>query len=103
MSYNGGLDYGLLGDFDAIPDIDVVADGLEAALAELLTAARGGEPTRPRASTDGNGTAAAAHRGSNGGPAPIVPAHGRTRRGPASDMRAKREHGSRAVRRHTDQ
>jgi WS/DGAT/MGAT family acyltransferase len=103
MSYNGGLDYGLLGDFDAIPDIDVVADGLEAALAELLTAAHGGKPTRPRASTDGNGTAAAAHRGSNGGPAPIVPAHGRTRRGPASDMRAKREHGSRAVRRHTDQ
>ena len=41
MSYNGGLDYGLLGDYDAMPDIDVVADGIEASLAELLAAARG--------------------------------------------------------------
>ena len=41
MSYNGGLDYGLLGDYDAMPDIDIVADGIEASLAELLAAARG--------------------------------------------------------------
>ncbi|MHB1569585.1 MAG: WS/DGAT/MGAT family O-acyltransferase, partial [Solirubrobacteraceae bacterium] len=27
MSYNGGLDYGLLGDYDAMPDLDVVATG----------------------------------------------------------------------------
>src|SRR4029077_15352910 len=26
MSYNGGIDYGLLGDYDALPDIDVIAD-----------------------------------------------------------------------------
>jgi WS/DGAT/MGAT family acyltransferase len=103
MSYDGGLDYGLLGDFDAMPDIDVVADGLGAALEELLTAAHGGKPTRARASTNGDGTAAAAQHGSNGGPAPIVPVHGRTKRGPAADMRAKRERGSHAVRRRTDQ
>ena len=30
MSYNGGSDYGLLGDFDALPDIDVIAEGIEA-------------------------------------------------------------------------
>src|SRR6202022_3909735 len=41
MSYNGGIDYGLLGDYDALPDIDVVAEGIEASLAELLDAARG--------------------------------------------------------------
>ena len=52
MSYNGGLDYGLLGDYDALPDIDVIADGIDASLEELLDAARaraasnGGEKSR---------------------------------------------------------
>jgi WS/DGAT/MGAT family acyltransferase len=36
MSYNGGLNFGLLGDFDGLPDIDVIADGLGAALEELV-------------------------------------------------------------------
>ena len=41
ISYNGGVSFGLLGDFDALPDIDLIADGIAAALAR----ARG---TRPR-------------------------------------------------------
>ena len=104
MSYNGGLDYGLLGDYDAMPDISVVADGIETALAELLAAARGGGPRRAAASANG-GTAVAGRdhtNGSNGGPAPIVPVHGRAKRGPAADMRAKRERGSRSARRRSD-
>jgi diacylglycerol O-acyltransferase len=44
MSYNGNVDFGLLGDYDAMPDIDFVADALEEALAELLDAARAGAP-----------------------------------------------------------
>jgi len=48
MSYNGALDYGLLGDYDALPDIDVIAAGLEDALGELLAAARGGGRRPPR-------------------------------------------------------
>ena len=40
MSYNGHMNFGLLGDYDAMPDIDVVADGIEAALAELVERAR---------------------------------------------------------------
>jgi diacylglycerol O-acyltransferase / wax synthase len=40
MSYNGRVDFGLLGDYDALPDIDVVAHALEDALDELLEAAR---------------------------------------------------------------
>jgi diacylglycerol O-acyltransferase / wax synthase len=105
MSYNGGLDYGLLGDYDAMPDIDVVADGIEASLAELLAAARG-RAGRTRAggrgaASHGNGTAPADTPAvKDGGPAPIVPAdHARrSKRGPAADMRAKRERGSRPVR-----
>jgi diacylglycerol O-acyltransferase / wax synthase len=115
MSYNGGLDYGLLGDYDAMPDIDLVAEGIEASLAQLLGAARGGDVAVPR-----RGTAAATEvtqgsvkptgkprrtssTGANGGPAPIVPpAHGRAKRGPAADMRAKRERGSRPARKRSD-
>jgi WS/DGAT/MGAT family acyltransferase len=40
MSYNGAIEYGLIGDYDALSDIDVVADGIDRALAELLDAAR---------------------------------------------------------------
>ncbi len=40
MSYNGKLDFGLLGDYDAMGDLDVFGDYLEESLAELLKAAR---------------------------------------------------------------
>jgi WS/DGAT/MGAT family acyltransferase len=40
MSYNGAINFGLLGDYDALADIDRVADGLERELADLLTRAR---------------------------------------------------------------
>jgi diacylglycerol O-acyltransferase / wax synthase len=100
MSYNGGLDYGLLGDYDALPDIDVVADGIEASLAELLAAARGRHPQPAPAASNGDAAVGAAPV--NGGPAPIVPLeHGRPTRGPAADMRAKRERGSRPPRKRT--
>jgi diacylglycerol O-acyltransferase / wax synthase len=40
MSYNGKIDFGLLADYDAMPDIDAFAAHLEESLAELLAAAR---------------------------------------------------------------
>jgi hypothetical protein len=39
MSYDGQVNIGLLGDYDAMPDIDLIAKGLNAALTELLEAA----------------------------------------------------------------
>jgi WS/DGAT/MGAT family acyltransferase len=39
MSYDGGMDFGLLGDYDAMPDLDALGEYVEAALAELVTAA----------------------------------------------------------------
>ncbi len=39
MSYNGGMNFGLLGDYDVLPDIQKIADGISAALAELVTLA----------------------------------------------------------------
>jgi WS/DGAT/MGAT family acyltransferase len=39
MSYNGGMDFGLLGDFDAMPDLDALGDMFEEARDELVSAA----------------------------------------------------------------
>ena len=39
MSYDGQVNIGLLGDLDAMPDIEFIADGLNASLDELLEAA----------------------------------------------------------------
>jgi diacylglycerol O-acyltransferase / wax synthase len=40
MSYNGQLNFGLLGDFDALPDIDALADSLARELRALVDGAR---------------------------------------------------------------
>jgi diacylglycerol O-acyltransferase / wax synthase len=54
MSYNGGMNFGLLGDYDALADIDTVAAGIEDAIAELvaLAGSADGEPA-----ADANGRA----------------------------------------------
>jgi diacylglycerol O-acyltransferase / wax synthase len=39
MSYNGGIDFGLLGDYDAVPDLDEIGEHLQSSLAELVAAA----------------------------------------------------------------
>ena len=38
MSYNGRINFGILGDYDAIPDIQVIADGLSDSRDDLLDA-----------------------------------------------------------------
>jgi WS/DGAT/MGAT family acyltransferase len=39
MSYNGGINFGLLADYDAIDDVDEIAKGIEESIAELAVAA----------------------------------------------------------------
>ena len=39
MSYNGEINFGLLGDYDALYDLEGISQGIEAAIAELLAAA----------------------------------------------------------------
>jgi diacylglycerol O-acyltransferase / wax synthase len=46
MSYNGRIDFGLVADYDALPDVDDVAAALEGAIGELATLA--GMPAKPR-------------------------------------------------------
>ena len=53
MSYNGCVDFGLLGDYDAMPDLDVFADYLDDALAELMEAAGAGRPAKRARETGG--------------------------------------------------
>jgi len=115
MSYDGGLDFGLLGDYDALSDIDLIAEGIDAVLAQLLAIARGQAGAGAGSRTSGaSGRAATARASSaaappeaprtdgtgNGRPAPIVPSgHRRPQRGPAADMRAKRQRGGPARKR----
>jgi hypothetical protein len=49
MSYDGHLGFGLLGDYDALPDLDKIALDLQAAIASLAKAAG----VRPRAGRSG--------------------------------------------------
>jgi WS/DGAT/MGAT family acyltransferase len=48
MSYNGRMDFGLLGDYDALDDLEVLEQALKDSLAELVDAAGGGKPRRRR-------------------------------------------------------
>ena len=45
MSYNGQLNFGLSGDYDALADIDTLADELRSSIEEIVAAA--GEPVSP--------------------------------------------------------
>jgi diacylglycerol O-acyltransferase / wax synthase len=40
MSYNGQMNFGLLGDFDALPDIDLIGERIDVELAALVSLAR---------------------------------------------------------------
>ncbi len=68
MSYDGGIDYGLLGDYDALPDIDVIADGIRDTLDELLEAAhRKTAASLSRKEADAAKAQVASERAMNGG------------------------------------
>ena len=43
MSYNGGINFGLLADYDAIDDVAEIAAGIERSIAELVEAAAAAE------------------------------------------------------------
>jgi WS/DGAT/MGAT family acyltransferase len=91
MSYNGRVEYGLLGDFDALPDIDVIAEGIDESLAELLAATGTARrrPSPPGAATRPTERAPAQTSGANA--AALLPlSRRRPAGGPAGDMRAKR-------------
>ena len=55
LSYNGQLNFGLVGDYDALADLEVLADELRSAIEELAAAAGapgpGADGAAPRAST----------------------------------------------------
>jgi WS/DGAT/MGAT family acyltransferase len=65
MSYDGHLGFGLLGDYDALPDLEQIAEDVRSSIAALARAA--GVGTRAKASGKGKSTRASAKAGSNGG------------------------------------
>jgi hypothetical protein len=60
MSYNGQMNFGLLGDYDAVPDLDRIADGIDASLAELVALARKQGGSAGNGATGGTSRRAAA-------------------------------------------
>jgi diacylglycerol O-acyltransferase len=63
MSYNGKVDFGLLGDYDAMSDLDALGEHLRASLAELRQAARKASASAARA--NGSGTEASGKAGAS--------------------------------------
>jgi diacylglycerol O-acyltransferase / wax synthase len=60
VSYDGGLNFGVTGDYETAPDINVLCEGIEAGIAELLALsqpppakARTRRPKRPAARPTG--------------------------------------------------
>ena len=43
MSYNGGVNFGLLADYDSMDDVEVIAQAIERSIAELADAAEAAE------------------------------------------------------------
>jgi diacylglycerol O-acyltransferase len=80
LSYDGRIEYGLLGDYDAMSDIEVVAEGIERELHALCRAAEE-RSERGRVPTGEPEERSAAI---------LAPPVGRSARGPAADMRARR-------------
>jgi diacylglycerol O-acyltransferase len=67
MSYNGLIHFGLVGDYDALADLDALAANLREAIAELVDAARDVDPApRPRRARDTAAKLAQAPAASNG-------------------------------------
>jgi diacylglycerol O-acyltransferase / wax synthase len=52
MSYNGGVNFGLLADYDSMDDLDVIADGIERSIAGLLEAAQAQAELAPEAGAE---------------------------------------------------
>jgi diacylglycerol O-acyltransferase / wax synthase len=50
ISYNGWLNFGLLGDYDAMPDLETLSDAVEASIDELVTMAQDERRRRERSS-----------------------------------------------------
>ncbi len=64
MSYNGKIDFGLLGDYDAMEDITFVAEGIEAEIKQLLEAAKEVEKdAKAKGKAGANGKRATAQSG----------------------------------------
>jgi hypothetical protein len=51
MSYDGGMDFGLLGDYDAMPDLEELGTLLSESVEELLALSTRERTSRPRTSS----------------------------------------------------
>jgi hypothetical protein len=71
MSYNGRMNFGLLGDLDAMPDLENVVRGLQHSLDELRQAAGIETPATVEAPPEGTGLPSAAASNGASEPSPM--------------------------------
>ena len=71
FSYCGRLFFGITGDYDTVTDIDVLRDGIEAGMRELVVAAGGATGGAPRASKKRAPRASPGHSRSSDGQAAV--------------------------------
>ena len=57
MSYNGGINFGLLADYDAMDDVQEISDGIESSIGELLREAAADRAAEPAAVGNGSSSA----------------------------------------------
>jgi hypothetical protein len=60
LSYNGQLNFGLVADYDALADVEVLADELRASIEDLAEAAGASAPSPPPKETGKRGSRARA-------------------------------------------
>jgi diacylglycerol O-acyltransferase / wax synthase len=65
MSYDGEMNFGLLGDFDALPDLESIGDSIKSELAVLVDIARERAADKDQAATGVDGQARQGRRTRN--------------------------------------
>jgi hypothetical protein len=63
MSYHGQMNFGLLGDYDALPDIDMIGESIRSELGVLLTRAAAVSASAAHSNGHGNGGVATPDEG----------------------------------------
>jgi diacylglycerol O-acyltransferase len=90
FSYLGGLNFGVTGDYDSVPDIEVLTRGIELGIAELVELGRRhapivSRPGRAKMAANRNGAASQARRGRMS----QAPRHGAARRAGGEEVTPK--------------
>jgi hypothetical protein len=96
MSYDGRLGFGLLGDYDAIPELEAIARDLRRAIASLAAAA-GVQPARKPSATKKAAGVASARKTASANGSPTTSRRTQSKSTASKSARGKRAPGKAAA------